>query len=278
MPQRLRVKEIQTVGFVDKGDDPSAEIVFFKRQARKKVSWLRTTKERKMAKDKDKNGLLAGILKAFGLGEEEAQKILSDDADEMEFDVEKLEGEAKAAFEAAVAAAVKAKLDDEDDDEPVIPADVPESVAKVMDDFRKALDEQKARADKAEASLAKMAEDREREDYIRKVKALDLPGASPDDFAEILRKAEGALSDEERAKLDEVLKSAAAAAQAGLGELGFGGRGATSAEEEAEALAKKAIEADPKLSIEEARARVWQSHPELYKRYRDEHISNSREA
>jgi len=287
MPQRLRVEEIMTVGFVEKGDDPEAEIVFFKRRRDDQSKGSAMEKFRDFLK---KLGLNAGLT------EDEVEELLADEAEggsdtdgglndngdsHMTFDVEKLDAEARAAFDAAVEAAVEARIEEglEGEEEEILD-DLPEPVQKRLDDFQKAIDAAEKRAEAAENRANALVEQREREEYIQKAASLDLPGAPAEDFAEILRKAQGSLTDEEREKMDEILGAASAAIREGemLKELGSGGRGPTTVEAEAEAIAKQFMEADKALTFDLAKAKVWEQRPDLYRRYRkerDAHLSRS---
>ena len=266
---RLFIDEILTIGFVDKGDDPEAEIVFFKRKEEAVVE--------------DKRSLVQKLLGALGFKEKEIGKLLAGGADgsgdddglnqnggRMTFDIKKLDDEQKAVFDAAVAAAVKAEIDGDDDGDVI---EMSPEIAKrfeAMEGIAKAAEE---RAEEAEKTVNKLHDEKERMVYIRKVSELDLPGAVADDFAEILRKADGALTDDERVKFNEVLKSASEAIKEGslLKEAGVSSSDTfTGVEGEVVELVKVLRTADPTLSEEIARGQVWNTRPDLYKRYRDE--------
>jgi hypothetical protein len=190
---------------------------------------------------------------------------------QMTFDVSKLDDDARAAFDAAVAAAVEAQTAEVELDEEILD-ELPEAVTKRMDEFQKAIEAAEARAEKAEEQVQKMVDEAERSAYIAKAARLDLPGAAADDFAEILRKAENALTEEEREKFEGVLKGASAAIREGalLQEMGRGGRGSTSVESEVSALAIEVQKANPTLTLEQARGKVWQDRPDLFQKYRNE--------
>jgi hypothetical protein len=281
--QRLRVEEIMTVGFVEKGDDPEAEIVFFKR---------RPDEQKRGSMDKFKNFLKTLGLRV-GMSEEEVEGLLADEAEggsendgglnpdngdsHMTFDVNKLDDEQRNAFDQAVEAAVEARLAKGTEEEE-LPEDMPETVQKAFDDVQKRLEAAEDRAKEAEGRVVAMDERREREAYIQKAQSLGLPGAPADDFAEILRKAQGALTDEERDKMDEILNASANAIREGdlLKEVGNGGRGPTSVEGEVETLAKALMEKDPAMTREAAEGQVWKDRPDLYTRYRNERPTTNR--
>jgi len=271
VPQRLRVEEILTVGFVDRGDDPEAEIVFFKRKPEEE------TKEGGVRK------LIIAMAEKLGFAKNEVEELLADEAADssmndgglnldgesaMTFDVSKLEGEALDAFNAAVTAAVEERMQAEGGQgEVTLPEDLPESVTKVLDSFQKQLDDATARAETAEKRVATMEDAAETNRYIRKAAELGLPGASPDDLAPILRKAEANLEAEEVEKLTQILKSAAAAIELTT-EIGGPGGVEDSLAAEVAGLAKSFTDADPTLSKEMAEAKVWESRPDLYKKFR----------
>jgi len=270
MPSRLRVEEILTVGFVDKGDDPEAEIVFFK------------------SKDgdvDDKRSIIQKFLGLIGLKDDEVEKLLADGADDssindgdpnpdgdgpMTFDVSKLDEAGKAAFDAAVEAAVTARVNGEEVND--LPSDLPEPVMKAFNDLTALVEKANTRAETAEAAVAKLVDQGERAEYIAKAEALGLPGGNPDDFADILRKAEAGMTDEEREKFNEVMQGASAVIKASalLRPAGRDGIGDTSVAAEVEELAKSFRQDDPSLTTQMSRAKVWASRPDLYAQHRAE--------
>lgn len=271
---RLHVDEILTVGFVDKGDDPEAELVFFKRHEEKNGPMDKFMK------------MLRGLGKNAGMSDTEVDKLLADGVDDsstndgdlnkngdghMTLDVTKLEGADKEAFDAAVADAVTAKLAAENDDDVKLD-ELPEAVAKRLTDAEDVAKAASERAEAAEVRIQKLEDEKERSRYITKAASLDLPGAPADDLAEILRKADGALSEEEREKFDEILKSASKAIAEGAlyGEIGSGGGSETSTMGEVRELAKALQAEDPKLSYQMAEAKVWEARPDLYNKHRRE--------
>ena len=275
MPQRLRIKRIDTVGFVDKGDDPEATVVFWKR-----------------ADDVDKEespmkNFFKALAEKVGMTSDEAEQLLADDgagsgsndtggaddgAKQME-DLTKLQADLDAAKTRADEAEAKAAELEKLLAEATEPDPVPDPDPEVPEAVQKHLDGLQKRADEAEAKLAKEIDRRETETYIAKAKTLtDLPGANPDDFAGILRKIDGALDDDERAKFDEVMKGANAAVKAGAlyKEIGEGGRGATSVEGEVATLAETIQKANPGMSAQVARGEVWKQNPALLTAYEAE--------
>lgn len=274
---RLFVDEIDTVGFVDKGDDPEASVVFYKRRDGDDPP------HKTGAMDTIKNFLRALGLKS-GMNEDEVEKLLADGADggsdddggsnhngdgHMTFDVNNLDDEARAAFDAAVEKAVADRLKDDSDDDK-LPTDVPEAVTKQFEAMKDSIAKANDRADQAEARIQKLLDQQERDAYIAKAKSLDIPGASPDDFADILRKAEGALDEDERQKFTDVLKTVSEAARSSdmFKELGSDDDQPNDAEAEVAALVKQYREEDPTLTEQLARGMVWQNRPDLLKKTR----------
>jgi len=131
----------------------------------------------------------------------------------------------------------------------------------------KKADETAADLQKAQERITKMEDDKAREQYIRKAADIAdaLPGATPDDLGGILLKTSRALTKDEQAKLETVLKGANAlvksAAFAELGSSIPGAEGDAYATLTAEA--DKLRKADPKLTPEQARARILKSDPKI---------------
>lgn len=279
--QRLRIEEIMTVGFVDKGDDPEAEIVFFKSKGKPEKEISNVHK------------LITAMAEKLGFAKEQVEELLAEGAEDgsgndggpnkngesqMTFDVNKLDDEQRAAYDAAVDAAVKARLaEDSTEGEKVLP-EMSAPVQKVFDDLAKQVKDADARATAAEDRITAMEDQKQREVYIQKATELGLPGAPADDFADILRKAQEALSDEERAKMDEILQGASKAIKEGdlLKEVGSGGSGPTDSEAEMKTIAKGFMETDPKLTQEMAEAKAWDQNPALYAQYQRERPTRNR--
>jgi len=173
----------------------------------------------------------------------------SGEGDPEEMDEEEKVKAKKAADDAAALA--KAEL----------PADVVERLAKA--------DAQEVRLQKAEADLAKMQHEKEREVYIRKAAEIadTLPGATADDLGGILLKTAKALSPAEQAKLEGVLAGANTLLKKGVAFAEFGsalgGEGGDDPMAVVRAKADDLRKSDPKLTPEQARARVLKENPAL---------------
>lgn len=201
MPQRLHVRQLQTVGFVDKGDDPEAEIVFFKR----------ADLDEPKPKGGEPDGLFRKFLNALGLGddfaEDDVKKLLdrggtNNEGDQtMTFDIEKLDDTAQAEFEKLQSRIEElekalAEVTDEGDDDDVTKG--------MSDEVRAAFEKEREEREKTEKRLQDLLDSQERDRFIAKARTLDLPA---DDFADILRKTAGALEEEEFTKLEERIKA-----------------------------------------------------------------------
>lgn len=256
MAQRLRVDEILTVGFVDKGDNPPAEIVFYKRKDDvskrivrrdgkflvmdkdgKKVlgthSSMAAAKRQLAAIDKGSDmNVLQKFLKAVGLkaglDESEVEELLADGADGGSTP----DGGPSNQEEGQMTFDVN-KLDEEQKaafDKAVADAvaakiaeaaeteedELPEPVAKAIDGLKDQIEKAESRAEKAEQQVSDMVEQREVQKAIQKAQKLGLPGTNPDDFAPMLRKALDSLDEEEAEKFEQILQSAGNAIRSGM--------------------------------------------------------------
>lgn len=240
---------------------------------------------------------LLAFLKALGLKsgmpEDEVEKLLAGTAEggsdddilggdkggTMPFDVTKLDQEAQDAFAAleterndAVAEIVTLK---EGGDKKVekLPDDVPDNIAKLFEGLEARLEKSDERATEAEATVTKMVDAQIDREFIAKTaKLTSMPGVSPDDFAGVYRKAVEGMTDEEVVKFEEVMTAANAAIEKGslFAEVGRGGQGVTSTQAEVKALADEFKKADPTLTDDMARAKVWESRKDLYAKYEAE--------
>lgn len=283
---RLRVRKLETVGFVDKGDNPGALVTFFKRrQVAKRIveengkfcvydaDGKKTGEYNSMAEAQahtgKRNGTLTKILQKLGIKDEDAAELVgallvegagaagapgdgdgtdTDKGDDMSFDVNKMTPEQKAAFDKAVSDAVAKQ-------KPAEPA-VPESVTKALEDATK-------RAQDAETRVAKLEDQREQDSYIAKAKGL---GLTADDWATPLRKIAKALTGDEFKKLEEYFKASQEQARVAAlyKEIGRGGTGAATDTDAAVAAAVAEVrKAKPELTAEEAEGEVMKNRPDL---------------
>ena len=257
MAQRIRIRKIKTVGLVDKGDDPEAQVVLLKRKGEE---------EGEVMDSPEKASLYQKIIHAVGgaLGlDAETVEELSPSGEEEEVEMaeykrEDLPQEALdelADLEAKVAD-LTAKLE-ADPDEPVEPVEeVSEAVAKRLDDAAK-------RADDAEKKIKALEDEKRLDTYKVKADAITLPGFT--DFGEILMKCADALGGDFE-KLEQVLTAADTAIKTGplFKEVGRVGSGYGSKAEEVDAEVAKIRTADPTLSVEQAKRRVAKQNPKLW--------------
>lgn len=287
---RLHVDLIDTVGIVDKGDDPESQIVFLKR-AGGVMEKPDPTMFRKMVE---------AIGSAFGLGADDVNRALKDGDDPppdpkeggkedgvvKEFKLEelpevaqeefrKLQGEAQkvAGLEEQVQKLTDqvAELTPKEDPEPD-PEPIPEELQKKLDDAEK-------RATEAEERIAKLEAEKRNTIFVKQAGELTaLPGFKPDDHATLLDKIEAAIGAESYEAFIGILKSAAQAVR--TGELfKTAGRGgiSTSIETEVQEAADELRKTNPDWTVEKARAEVWKRNPELYVRYEAERATRAAE-
>lgn len=158
---------------------------------------------------------------------------------------------------------------DPEADDPIEKAlsELPPEVAEIVKS-------QRSRLEKAEEALEKERIEKANEQWVAKARSIDGLIDDPNEFGSQLR--EVAEINEDLA--DDLVKVLSAAserfAKADLyKELGRGAGAVTgSAEEKVHQIAKSLIEADPKLTEEQAMAEAWERNPDLY----EEHVSERR--
>lgn len=225
---------------------------------------------------------LRAIGLRVGMPEDDIEKLLaegapgsdddkgSDKGGDMPFDIEKLGDEDRAEFEKLQKALADAtdkveelEKDADDGDDKLNTDDLPEPVAKALEDFEKRTKEAEDRAKAAEESVSKLVDERDREKYIRLAKTI---GLVPDDDAETLRKIAGALESEDFDKFTaKITAMSKQAAEGGLyGEIGKAGEiNGDEAESEVAELTKAYCAANPGTTDELARGKVFKSRPDL---------------
>lgn len=269
---RLRVRRLATVGFVDKGDDPKAEVVFFKRQEIAKG----VVEEDGKFCAYDAEGKKLG---AYATKEEAEAALKPAPAEKLKggsegtttkettmFDVTKLDATAQAEFK---------KLSDKVAElEKLVPAPkAPEAV--IPEAVQKQIDATEKRAKEAEDRVQKLEDQREVEQFIAKAKDLSL---NADDFGSILRKISKAVTPDEMKKVEQTFKALAAQVkEAGLyKEIGRGGSGAaTEADQEVKAAVDAVRKADPKLTQEQAFGKVMAEQPVLRNKLEAERLART---
>ena len=292
---RLHVRRLLTVGFVDKGDNPKAEVVFFKRGEMKKRIEERGGKFCVMGEDgkvmgeydskeeaeasMQKESMLSRALRKLGLKDTEVKELLAEGAagddpkmekpapttteDHPMFDVKKLDAAAQAEFQ---------KLTDriaelEPKPEPKLPADVQKKLDDASEEVRKAHDR-----------IEKLEDQREVEKFVGIAKSL---GMTADDWAAPLRKIAKALTADEWKAFETHEKALQAQIRAGAlyKQVGTGGHGwATEAETELHTAVAEVRKAKPELTVEEATGEVMKTNVALRNRLESERLSRTPQA
>lgn len=136
-------------------------------------------------------------------------------------------------------------------------------------ELEKSLAAEKTAREDNEKLVAKLQADRLRDGYIARAKTLNLPGASPDDFAGILEAAERGMDDAQKKSFGEMLSSWSTVIGKSnvFVEVGSAQSGATGSEQKLDALAKDLQSKDPKLTYQKAYARIVKEQPGLYRQY-----------
>lgn len=158
--------------------------------------------------------------------------------------------------------------------------DVPEAVHKAIDAIKADVQKAEDRADKAEERLKKAEETVAKRDRDARVQQMVVKAAkyskmgTADDLSKLLTDTQEKLGDEGLKIVEAMLaKGEEAFEQAQVfNEIGVVPRGEMhdNAISEVDAKAEEIQKADPKMTIEAARAKIWHDNPKLYKRYQTE--------
>jgi len=251
MPTRLMNLKIKSISTVDKGDNPLAEIVLFKRRP-----------------DADTLPVAgAAVTTEGGTNMADQTRELPE---EVQTQLTEL-AEAKATAEqAALDAATEvetlkariAELEKEPEPDPLEKAD-PE--------IRKRLEAAEKQAQDSAAEVAKMKDEKATEAAMNTVAKLSsLPGVTVDDFAAVIKQIR--LHNKDVAtKIEKVLADANAALAESklLTELGSDTPGVTDVEQRVKKLADERRVAK-NITREQAEAEVWDEHPDWYAEYQSE--------
>lgn len=261
---RLKVRTVKTVGFVEAGDDPEAELVFFKR---------REAGASHPAKPRE------GDMPKF-------DKSKLDDAARAEF--EKLETAAKEAEDKQTAAeeaqaTAEGERDTEktraDEAEAALPKEEGDVTKGMSDEVKAAFEKQEEKNEALQKAFDAEVEKRETDAMaIRFAKGGDLEQIGGEKRLKVLLKAKSGMDAEDWDELDTMLKAASAQILEGalLKEAGVDGEPeAGEAEVEFKAEVAKLREADPKMTEVQARAQIVKTDTALYRRVRDEQKANA---
>lgn len=222
----LKELEVDEVSLVDAGANPEAHIVFFKRKEEKSMAKKETAAE---------------VVKQETVAEEVtkvAEPIIDAEKTELQKRVAELEAqlaERDAAEKAAVEKAAQEKL----------AADNAE-ISAAFERLNKRFEEYVAKAEESE--------------LLKTASKYEILGEKAEELAPVLKKMKAAgVYDEYISKLDREL--ALVKKSGTFDEIGKTGAGYAQAS--IESIAKKFMEADPKLTEREAIDRAFQLHPEL---------------
>lgn len=265
-PRRLKIARLDEISLVDRGANPLARVLVWKRDTPKD--------DKKMPEPQDKTeaiGLLRKLADAMGFARELAADdkfekrvkqmpngkwmAMNDAGEEMGmFDTE--EEARRAAY------GEKKKMAEPKD----------EAVTKAVEEMQKKLDDLTKRAEKAEADakaeadkVAKLETERRDAEFAKRAEGYAPLPIKADTFAPILRKAADVLTAEENAELDRVLTAAAAAMKASgiMKEIGSGGHEDGTAMAKVNARVDELRKAQPGKSDAQYRAMVWKENPAL---------------
>lgn len=158
-----------------------------------------------------------------------------------------------------------------------LPEDVTKALAEVAELKKRAADAEAAQQ-AAEARIAKMEDQQQREVFIAKAQEFtDLPGVNPDDFGPMLRKAYGVWTPEEQQKLESILRGAVKIAQdsALFQEVGAARPAIGSALDKLNAKANELVQKDGKMTFAQAFAKVCDTDEgkALYRQHEQEEAS-----
>jgi len=254
--QLLRVKRIDTIGLVDRGDNPEADIVFWKRDPGATVV---------PANDPD-------AARAAEPGTDEARKRM-DELEKAQADLEAARADVEALR--AEVETLKAQVPAEPED--VLKGLTPEARAEVEAEMAKR-DERIAELEKkAETEAAEkqaVIEKAERDTTaLRFAKGGDLEGLSGDKRTDLVLACKKALAPEDFAALDVMLKAAAEQIRTGglFKEVGKDGEpSGDGAWAKIEARAKEMVEKGEAKTMAQAIAEVGNREPALYQEYEEE--------
>lgn len=153
----------------------------------------------------------------------------------------------------------------EDEEEPKMPMTVAKALEGVSKEDRAAVLEAIEKRQVLEKRVAELEADKELREFTEIAKSMDaLPGMSTEQRAKVLIAAKKNLSAEDYSAVEKSLKDAATIVAKSLGEVGSEAKGATDESARLDEIAKSLRAAEPKLTLEQARIKAMQEHPDLY--------------
>jgi hypothetical protein len=241
MTTRLHVGSITSIGAVEAGDNPEADILFFKI----KPPTEDQTPDPEHGQPIDKEGSVPETFDTASLSEE-AQAYVSD----LETKLAELTGEPEA-----------------------LPDDLPEVVKSRLDSQDELIAKAQAEKEQIAKDLAELQDGMATEKYMTRAKALEVLLGDPVEMAPVLKELAAGAPDA-FAKLDAQFNTLVS--MKGYDSLlkEFGDSSATgSAIDQINAYTKEIKTANPDLSMAKARAQAWTEHPELKEQARAEGVS-----
>lgn len=148
------------------------------------------------------------------------------------------------------------------------PATEEDVIKSLPEPVQKMLSEQKARAEEAEAAVAKMRDEKETAEFVAKAKELKF--GDPAQIGPLLQRIAKGKSTDDDAKIIETLLKQAGAGLSGsklFESLGDGNGDAADPEKLLKAKAEEIRKANSSLTPEQAYSQALEKHPELYNAY-----------
>ena len=237
---RLRVDKIVSVGAVAAGDNPHAEILFYKSKA-----------------DEPLEGRTERGDMAFDLSH-----LTDEDRDPIQKHVDALEAQIVDLEQAAT-------VEGEEEGKDLLPDDLPEPVAKALADRDAEIAKARTEAADAKAEADKLRDERDTEKYD--ARAAELENVLGPDMGPVLKALGTSNAAADYATLDAALGKLVK--WEGMSDLlrEHGDSAATgSAVDQIAAFAKELQKDDRELSYADAKVMAWSDHPELKEQLREE--------
>jgi len=231
---RLHIKRLRSIGAVEAGDNPEADIMLWK--------------SKPTEPDQGQTHTKAG---------DTVSKI----------DLSALDPEVRSHIED-----LEAKLGEREAEVPPLPDDLPDIVKTRLEAQDEALAKERDRNEALASDVAKMREERAVETYTKLATDLSPMLGDPEKSMPIL-KAIGEAAPEPAAELSEILKAFAFKTEfAGLLKEYGSTDPEGSALDKIDAYAAEIKKSNPELTLASARVQAWQDHPELKDQAREEGV------
>ena len=246
MSNRLFIDEIISVGAVSAGDNPDAEITFWKKRVDPIVGSAEILAAYRQVRD-----MTPKITKRVT----KSRQTVDTKGDRMvDFDFEGFTDDQKTAVE-GVFTEYEATIAD------LQPVEEVEVVKEVDPEIQELITKQAAELEEAHAEIAKERKIRRDAEFITKAQTLETVLGPPEEWGPVLDELESA-APEAYEKLTARLAVAKTQIETGdlFKEIGRAGDGES---DKVAALTKAKLELNPELTVEQARAQVWQENPEL---------------